>query len=55
VTTAYERALRAIGVVDWGDPLAELLARKIIEVALTGIRDAGRHLCLGDQGNRHPT
>jgi hypothetical protein len=39
VTTAYEEALRAIGVVDRGDPLAELLARKIIEVAQTGIRE----------------
>jgi hypothetical protein len=37
LTTAYEQALRAIGVVDKGDPLAELLARKIIEVAQTGI------------------
>jgi hypothetical protein len=35
-----------------GDPLAELLAKKII--AQIGIRDAGRHLCSGDQGNRHP-
>jgi hypothetical protein len=39
LTTAYEQALRAIGVVDKGDPLAELLARKIIEVAQTGIRE----------------
>ncbi|OCK56988.1 hypothetical protein [Bradyrhizobium sp. LMTR 3] len=39
LTTAYEQALRAIGIIDRGDPLAELLARKIIEVAQTGIRD----------------
>ncbi|MEH2501429.1 pyrimidine operon attenuation protein/uracil phosphoribosyltransferase [Bradyrhizobium sp. AZCC 1578] len=39
LTTAYEQALRAIGIVDRGDPLAELLARKIIEVAQTGIRE----------------
>ena len=39
VTTAYEQALRTIGIVDRGDPLAELLARKIIEVAQTGIHD----------------
>jgi hypothetical protein len=39
VTTAYEQALRTIGIVDRGDPLAKLLARKIIEVAQTGIRD----------------
>jgi hypothetical protein len=39
LTTAYEQALRTIGIVDRGDPLAELLARKIIEVAQTGIRE----------------
>jgi hypothetical protein len=39
LTTAYEQALRAIGIVDRGDPLAELLARKIIEFAQTGIRE----------------
>ncbi|WP_190241744.1 hypothetical protein [Bradyrhizobium algeriense] len=39
MTTAYEQALHAIGIVDRGDPLAELLARKIIEVAQTGIRE----------------
>jgi pyrimidine operon attenuation protein/uracil phosphoribosyltransferase len=36
---AYEQALRTIGIVDRGAPLAELLARKIIEVAQTGIRE----------------
>jgi hypothetical protein len=39
LTTAYEQALRAIGIVDRADPLAELLARKIIEVAQAGIRE----------------
>jgi pyrimidine operon attenuation protein/uracil phosphoribosyltransferase len=39
LTTAYEQALRAIGIVDRGDPLAELLAKKIVEVAQTGIRE----------------
>jgi hypothetical protein len=39
LTTAYEQALRTIGIVDHGDPLAELLAKKIIEVAQTGIRE----------------
>ena len=39
LTTAYEQALRTIGIVDRDDPLAELLARKIIEVAQTGIRE----------------
>jgi pyrimidine operon attenuation protein/uracil phosphoribosyltransferase len=33
LTTAYEQALRTMGIVDRGDPLAELLAKKIIEIA----------------------
>jgi pyrimidine operon attenuation protein/uracil phosphoribosyltransferase len=39
LTTAYEQALRTIGIVDRGDPLAELLAKKIIEIAQTGVRE----------------
>ena len=37
--TAYEQALQILGMVDRGDPLAELLARKIIEIAQTGVRE----------------
>jgi hypothetical protein len=39
LTTAFEQALRTLGIVDRGDPLAELVARKIIEIAQTGIRE----------------
>ena len=39
MTTAYEQALRTIGIVDRGDPLAELLAKKIVQVAQTGVRE----------------
>jgi hypothetical protein len=39
LTTAYEQALRTIGIVDRDDPLAGLLARKIIEIAQTGVRE----------------
>jgi hypothetical protein len=39
LTTAYEQALRTIGIVERDDPLAELLARKIIEIAQTGVRE----------------
>ena len=39
LTTAYEQALRTLGIVDRGDPMAELVARKIIEIAQTGIRE----------------
>jgi len=39
LTTAYEQALRTIGIVDRGEPLAELLAKKIVQVAQTGVRE----------------
>ncbi|CAN7571483.1 hypothetical protein LJR220_005218 [Bradyrhizobium sp. LjRoot220] len=39
LTTAFEQALRTLGIVDRGDPLAELVARKIIEIAQTGVRE----------------
>jgi hypothetical protein len=38
LTTAYEQALRTMGV-DRDDPLAELLAKQIIEIAQTGVRE----------------
>lgn len=39
LTTAFEQALRTLGIVDRGDPLAELVARKIIEIAQSGVRE----------------
>lgn len=39
LTTAFEQALRTLGIVDRGDPLAELVARKIIDIAQTGVRE----------------
>jgi hypothetical protein len=39
LTTAYEQALRGIGLVDRNDPLAEMVAKKIIEIGQTGVRD----------------
>jgi hypothetical protein len=39
LTTAYERTLRAIGLADRGDPIAEIIAKKIIEIAQTGMKD----------------
>ena len=44
LTTAYEAALGEVGVTDRTDPLTEIIARKIIEVANTGERDPER-LC----------
>jgi hypothetical protein len=37
--TAYEQTLRAIGLKDRNDPITEMIAKKIIEIAQTGVRD----------------
>jgi hypothetical protein len=40
LTDAYERTLRRLSLVDRKDPLTELIARKIIELAQRGVREA---------------
>ena len=42
LTTAYEKTLHTIGLVDRNDPLAEMIAKKIIEIAQTGMRDPAK-------------
>ena len=42
LSTAYEQALRTIGVQDRNDPLTELIARKIIEIGQTGLQDPAK-------------
>ena len=37
---AYEQALSALGLTDHNDPLTQLVARTIIEIAQTGVRDS---------------
>ncbi|HWM47930.1 MAG TPA: hypothetical protein VNR11_13580 [Xanthobacteraceae bacterium] len=44
MTTAYEAARERLGLVDRSDPLTELVAGRIIEIARTGVRDPGQ-LC----------
>jgi hypothetical protein len=39
LAAAYEQALKAIGLIDREDPLAEMVAKKIIEIGQTGVRD----------------
>ena len=39
ITMAYEGALRVLGLADRTDPITEIIAKKIIEVAQTGERD----------------
>jgi hypothetical protein len=39
---AYEDCLRTLKLSDRSDPVTEILAKKIIEIAQTGIRDSAR-------------
>jgi len=39
---AYEECLRTLKLSDRSDPLTEFLAKKIIEIAQTGVRDSGQ-------------
>jgi hypothetical protein len=36
---AYEQTLRTLCLVDRNDPLTELIAKKIIEIGQTGVKD----------------
>lgn len=36
---AYERTLRAMDLVDRNDPLTEIVAKKVVEIGLNGVRD----------------
>ena len=42
MTTAYEDALRVLGLVNRNDPITEIVAKKIIEIAQTGERSSLR-------------
>jgi hypothetical protein len=44
MTAAYEEALRILGLIDRNDPITEILAKKIIEIARTGERNPS-HIC----------
>ena len=39
LTKAYEETLRTIGLKDRDDPIVQMVAKKIIEIAQTGVRD----------------
>ena len=39
MTTAYEAVREQLGLTDRSDPLTQLVARKVIEIAQTGVRD----------------
>jgi hypothetical protein len=42
LVAAYEQTLEALGLKDRSDPITQLVARKIIEIGQTGVRDAGQ-------------
>jgi hypothetical protein len=56
LVTAYEATLKALDLTDRNDPITELIARKIIELAQTGIRDAQQlaNLAIRDLGPAPP-
>jgi hypothetical protein len=39
LSDAYEHTLRALSVKDRNDPLTEFIAKKIIEIGQTGLKD----------------
>jgi hypothetical protein len=39
LVSAYEQTLRELGLKDRSDPLTEIVAKKVIEIRQTGIRD----------------
>jgi hypothetical protein len=39
LTRAFNHALRSLSLVDRDDPLAEMLARKVIEIGAAHVRD----------------
>ncbi|MGL3108060.1 hypothetical protein [Bradyrhizobium sp. BR 1432] len=42
IIEAYEQTLHTLGVKDRDDPLTEMIARKIIKIAQTGVDDAAQ-------------
>lgn len=39
LVSAYEATLKALGLKDRSDPITQMVARKIIEIGQTGVRD----------------
>ncbi|KWV54653.1 hypothetical protein AS156_06645 [Bradyrhizobium macuxiense] len=39
LNSAYIQTLRSLGLVDRNDPIAELVARKILQIGTAGVRD----------------
>ena len=39
LTTAYEQTLEKLGLVERSDPITQIVAKKIIEIGQSGVRD----------------
>ena len=50
MTTAFDEALRTLNLADRNDPQAEIVARKIIEIARRGEHDSSRLVALAIGG-----
>jgi hypothetical protein len=50
LVAAYEAALRTLGLSERSDPLTEIVAKRIIEIAQTGIRDPAKLCALAVEG-----
>jgi hypothetical protein len=50
--TAYEQTLLALRLKDRNDPITEMIAKKIFEIAQTGVKDPGQisELAMKDVG-----
>ncbi len=44
ITAAYEQVLSELGLIDRSDPIAEIVAKKIIEIFQSGEHDPARHI-----------
>lgn len=51
LVAAYEDCLRTLKLSDLSDPITEIVAKKIIELAQTGIRDSAAGRSAGASGN----
>ena len=50
LSAAYEQTLRTLCLVDRNDPLTELIAKKIIEIGQTGVKEPARISALAIEG-----
>jgi hypothetical protein len=50
LTTAYEQTLKALSLKDRNDPLTEMIAKKIIEIGQTGVKEPAQISALVIEG-----